>query len=241
MLDVVFFVQYKSMGSSSHGIRSGGVVLDLKDLCDKDYMRRLMQGSYNILYQVGRGELKSIIHMSLAEFENIFKHYTKVGNLVYISHLLGYQGEKSIFRKEITEKYGYTKESVSTTQSYEAGDLITGVDGVEYLYMGNVKKLEIYIDHELRGSYSGHFYIPMRSNDKATTQNELYNDWLRITSANFKKASRSFLKTKRKAVADSVKKIGLSGLGKGTTNVEKVLPKCYLYSYERKLTAISLV
>lgn len=245
MISVVFFVQYKSMGSSSHGIRSGGVVLDLEDLCDANYMSQLMKGSYSILYQLGRGSLKSIVSMSLTEFETIFYTYRKAYGQMdipkHLGHLLGYNGGVSVFRKEITDKYGPQKEAISTTQNYSVGDIIEGVDGSLYVYMGNVKKLEISIDRELRATYSGHFYIPVGNITIEDGLHQLYSNWLKQASTNFKKAKKCFLKTKRKAKAGSVLKASTGGIGEGEHQVKMVLPRSYLYSYDRTLIAKSWV
>lgn len=239
MINVLFFVQYKSMGSSSRGIQSGGRILDFGDLCDVSFMDQVLRGSCKLMYQVGRGQLQDLISMRLDEFEAIFYPNGWLGNIECMRHLLGFNDRPSVFRKEIADKYGPQKAKVQSTTVYEPGSVITGVDGIKYIYMGHVSCLDIYIDKENKASYSGHFYIPMRY-DKEENIEEAYKSWTRSAIMNYRRAEKSFLKSKKKAVAGSVVKTDFNGLV-GTQTLNMVLPKCCMYNYNRQLQVISSV
>ena len=66
MIEVLFFIQYRSMGSSSRGIQSGGKILDFGDLCDEQYIRSICKGIYKFMNQVGREHLKDMKSMRLS-------------------------------------------------------------------------------------------------------------------------------------------------------------------------------
>lgn len=234
MINVLFYIQYHSMGSSSRGIQSGGRILDFGDLCDVKFMQEIMIGKFNIMYQVGRGRLTNIKSMTLKEFEAIFYPHGYLGNVECLQHLLGAQGKESIFRKEITDKYGPKKDVIKTTTVYNPGDIITGVDNVEYLYMGNIKQLNISVDGRNVGSLSGHFYIPVRTDLRNAS--DLLQKWLTAAANNIYNYERHFLKSKRKVVANTIEKTDFRGF-QGEQIIEFVLPNNYIYGNNRKLRA----
>lgn len=235
MINVLFFIQYHSMGSSSRGIQSGGRILDFGDLCDEQFMRSIMRTKYTLLYQVGRGSLVNLKSMSIEQFEAIFYPKGFLGKLDNLKYLLGFSDIESPFRKEILQKYGAlaSQPKVSTTTKYNVNDIIQGVDGVSYLYLGNIASMKYYIDKELKANYSGHLYMALE-NPAVVSQSNIEN-FLKRATINFTKFEKKFLKTKRKAV---VGKVYTSKYIEGLNEVDQLnftLPRNFIYSYERKL------
>lgn len=198
--NVYFYVQYNSTGSSSRGIQSGGVVLSIDDLCDEKYVRKLLMcGRSTLMYQVGRDMLRNLKVLRLEDFEKIFHDHING-----IKHLLGFSELEPPFRKEILVKYGHTSysEVKKTTTTYNKGDIITGTDGMQYLYLGNIKTMEMFIDGEKKKEYSGHLYMPvtpalLKFNTREWEINEIL-EFLKHATHNFDKFKRHFLKTKKK-------------------------------------------
>ena len=106
MVDVSFFIQYSSMGSSSRGILSGGRILDFGDLCDERFMRSIMKGRYILMFQVGRNWLRDLKSMTLEEFESIFYPNGFLGKLDNMKYLLGFSDIDSPFINVLIKNYG---------------------------------------------------------------------------------------------------------------------------------------
>lgn len=238
MINVLFFIQYHSMGSSSRGIQSGGRILDFGDICDEDFMRSIMKGRYTLMYQVGRNRLDSLKSMTLEQFEAIFYPRGFIGKLDNMKYLLGFSEIESPFRKEILQKYGAlaNQPKVSTTTKYNVNDIIQGTDGVTYLYLGNIASMKYYIDRELKANYSGHLYMALE--DIMDIPQESIENFLRRATVNFTKFERKFLKTKRKAVVNKVYTGRcIAGLKK-VDQLNIILPRNFMYSYTRNLCII---
>lgn len=232
--NIYFFEQYKSMGSSSRGIRSGGRILSVDDLLDAQYFKKLAIGSNQLLYQVGRGRLDNIIHMRIDEFEELF---VKTGKLGQMNHLLGYDGNDAVFRKEILEKYGALaqKKKPSMTTKYMNGDAIEVENGMQYIYCGNIKlKVRVrpkrYSDEGTSHEYSGHLYIALNKNDTSTSA--AFRKFIESIKGNYLAYEKYFTKNKRKAVVHEGEFNNLGALGEyGSMSNE--IGESYLYRYER--------
>lgn len=210
--NTMFFIQYKSMGSSSHGIRSGGVILNIGDLLDVEYMRKLCKGSFTIFYQTGRAELKTLKSMRLDEFKAIF---VSGGHINKMSHLLTDIGEQhsildeQVFRKEITDMYGtgQFKVKMSKTTKYKVGDMIETDNGETFVYCGNMESLSIsmrYIDGRFSSgcTYSGHLYLPVNKNNEDMFDMRVeFAKYMRVMRCNYSKYEKRFLKNKKPAVS----------------------------------------
>lgn len=236
MVDVSFFIQYSSMGSSSRGILSGGRILDFGDLCDERFMRSIMKGRYILMFQVGRNWLRDLKSMTLEEFESIFYPNGFLGKLDNMKYLLGFSDIDSPFRKEVLQKYGAlaNKEKVKTTTKYNVGDIFKGVDEKHYIYLGNIERMEYVVDNELKCNYSGHLYMPVNCKLTSLKKGDIYR-WLKWAVRNYEMFKKHFLKTKKKAADIGFIHIkeydGLEDVG----SIKCILPRTYLYNYERNL------
>lgn len=225
--EALFFLQYKSCGSSSRGIQSGGIILKVEDLYDENYVRQLLKGRWSLMYQVGREVLHSVKSMSLQEFEKIFG----IGN-TKIRYLLDFdENIESPFRKEVTDVYGKaafeTKPHMTTR--YKSGDVIRCSDGYKYLYYGHVENMEIYMNKHLVEEFSGHLYMQLK--EKENTLNSVLAR-LEILARMPSKSNHFILKTKKKAEADTIKNSGLKL--KGETEFDVTLKSDYYHREERK-------
>jgi len=239
--DVAFFVQYRSTGSSSRGIQSGGVVLTFDDMFDQAYVTKLLRNGYaesKLMYQVGRNSLQDVKSMRVDEFESIFRGHTDD-----IKYLLGYSDLTSPFRKEILTAYGpdLYREVKKSTTVYKKGDIFMGSDNIKYIYLGNFEYVNVYIDKELVAAYKGHFYMPMSAELLKNTNREFEVDtileYFKRVRLSPKKFSANFLKTKKKAEVNSVMNIGHKGLNsEGEFNV--ILNRDFIHNYERKLKIV---
>lgn len=155
---------------------------------------------WGIMYQVGRSELKDSKSMSLEEFKQFFTQE----DVCKMSHLfnMGRHKDESIFRKEIVDKY-FSKERPKTTTSYQVGDVITEVNGVQYVYMGNFSQIKI-------GSYeySGNLYLFYREVENETPEIVFERLKSSITAfvGNYARCKRYFTKTRKKAVVEENRK-----------------------------------
>lgn len=226
--DVFFFLQYKSCGSSSRGIQSGGIVLTLEDLYDKGYVKKHLRGHWSLMYQVGREQLKSVKSMSLQEFESIFG----IGNTNKIKYLLDFDKDiPSPFRKEVTQVYGaeaYETKPQMTTR-YKSGDIITCADGYDYLYYGKLTNMQISVNGESVGQFSGHLYLYLNNKEYSL---ESILERLSILAKSPYKYKEFILKTKRKAIADKIIDSGLKLRGHHDYYVE--VPRDYFNRHYRK-------
>lgn len=230
--DVMFLIQYKSLGSSSRGILSGGVILSLEDLYDRNYMHKILKYQWSMLYQVGRSPLQSVKSMRLEEFEHIFG----IGASSKLRHLLDFNKDiPSPFRKEILSVYGAEAYEVKPhmTTRYKSGDIITGHDGYNYLYYGNVKNLNIKIEGNQVGEFSGHLYSYL-INGKVPVDDPF--DVLKLLANSPSKYKKYILKTKRKAVANQIRPSGLTLTGHH--DMKFIIPSSYIYRWERKVHVI---
>lgn len=248
MIEVLFFIQYRSMGSSSRGIQSGGKILYFGDLCDEQYIRSICKGRYKFMYQVGREHLKDMKSMSLSEFEAIFYPKGYLGTLKNMQYLLGFSDLESPFRKEILEKYGALANKVKprTTIVYKPGQIIKGVDDVEYVYVGLFEEISFTIDRSLWKTISGHMYIPVQwivQKYGSTVPNESSSDmlceYLMRYLNNYSKLKKYFLKTKRKAIGinanTQIMNMNWITESGGSAKITKVAKRNMMYSYDRKV------
>lgn len=224
--EIYFFVQYKSCGSSSRGILSGGVIISLNDLYNEKYVRSLLKYRYGLMYQIGKDCLHDLKSMQLTEFEEIFDNTDK------IKYLLGYSEIVSPFRKEITNKYGPDKDKPKskTTTIYNAGDMFTSTNGVDYIYLGKVECMQMTLYDKVQEIYTGHLYMRKQSNMNDNT----IRKFLCNSAFNFQKFNKNFLVTKKKALADkpiihTEYKLPQKGV------IEETVFKNYTYRKEGKL------
>ena len=250
MINVLFFVQYSSQGSSSRGIQSGGVILDFGDLCDEQYIRKLCKGRYKFMYQVGRGFLKDVKSMTLEEFEAIFYPNGWLGTLEGMKHLLGYGDIPTIFRKDIINKYGPDagKGKPKTTTVYNAGQIIKGVDNVNYLYVGKFEEIKISLDGNLEYNTNGHLYIPTdwlcrKYGSLVTTSAmsalDVVGDFLASYVHNYSRLEKYLLANKRKALDINKNMLGLNVgwlMGNdGINTINRVAKRTSVYSRDRSI------
>lgn len=230
--DVLFLLQYKSCGSSSRGIQSGGIILTIEDLKDELYVRQLLRGRWSLMYQVGRQVLKSVKSMSLQEFEQIFG----IGNTIKLRYLLDFDSNiSSPFRKEITQVYGLeafrTKPQMTTR--YNSGDVIRCSDGNVYLYYGYLKKFLAYIDNNEVCDFTGHLYMPLT--DKKNSRKSLL-DKLDVLVQKPSRYKEYVLKSKRKAEVNSIRSSNIKL--KGDYTYDTILPVDIYHRDERKARVI---
>lgn len=250
MVNVLFFLQYRSVGSSSRGIQSGGVILDFGDLCDEQYIRSLCKGRYKFMYQVGRNYLKDLKSMQLSEFEAIFYPKGYLGTLKNMQYLLGFSDLESPFRKEILQKYGALANECKpkTTTVYNAGQIIKGVDNVEYVYVGNFEEVQFIVDKTPEYKLNGHMYIPADSFKRkygslttasAMSSLDILGDYLMGYLNSYSRLERYFLNNKRKAteVNNSMVALNVSYLlsNGGANVISRVAKRNVIYGYNRNI------
>lgn len=217
------------MGSSSRGIQSGGLILTKEDLLDKEYFNTYINsGKTTLLYAKSREYLQNVKSMQLEEFEELFEGHLNTGEM---DHLLGIDGSECYFRKEIEKKYGKKDDRPKKhyTTMYKEGDCIIDSCGRKRVYMGEFE----YFKLELEGvvtTLSGHFYCYLDDAEDI----ESFKKSLQSSNWNFTRRRKQFGKTKRKAETDAIYFEG-SPIPEKEGHLSIIIPKSYLYSYERTL------
>lgn len=206
---VMFLIQH----NGANGKMSGGYILDIDDLTDKEYTLKVLSYGH-LLYQVGRGYATDVIHMPLEEFEAIFVN-GKENYVDRIKYLLNYGLRRNLFRKEIEMKYGHssTVEKPVLTTKYKAGDMLIDVDNIKSsVYLGNFKSLELNVvdtrsgKHMWSTSLSGHVYLSIFNDDLQNTW-DIEREFIKKmeSCAICQKASKIAIKKKRKAGVETIK------------------------------------
>lgn len=213
MKNILFLVQGRSMGSSSRGPQAGGRILTMEDIKDAKYYNMVIGFNKVLYYQVGRSEAVSIKSMSLLEFEEYFDLSEVKGGK--FNHLLGLDGGECVFRKEIKDKYGKTKEELEKpkpkmTTVYPDGSIVEAENGKKYLYLGYMSKFILTVNNNNISVDGGNFYIPVTEGDirKGLTEN-FFKDFFKRKTAyfgleGFKK--RHFLKGRKRVKVGSISK-----------------------------------
>lgn len=250
MTNTLFFIQYSSGGSSSRGVLSGGIILDMDDICDEEYIRSLLRGRWKMMYQVGRKPLKDIISIRLDEFERVFYPNGALSTLGGIKHLLGYRDIKPVFRKEVLDKYGphANEDKPSTTTSYTRGQVIRGADRVCYVYVGQMDSIRYIVDGHTEYSTHGNMYIPVDwlkgkygsvVAASAISSVEVVADYLMTFLGRYTRIERYLLSSKRRAleVWKDVVGVNVSWLmqNNGENVLRRVAERSMLYNYNRKV------
>lgn len=223
MDNILFLVQYNSMGSSSRGKMSGGVALRLEDLYDKELMNKLFRGHYMLMYAYPRCSYNNIVHMGKEEFKEIFS-----GNTDKIRHLID---EHKVFRKEVYEAYTSIKKvKPKLIRKLVPGHLYLGENGFKYLYLGNVE-FNSYIDKKVRNNNKGNLFIELYKSADDINDELVKSTILRIVALRSRDdVNKLFLRGIKKIVED---------LGDCNIDFEEIkqgsgkINKSVIYSYER--------
>lgn len=223
MLRPTFLVQYNSTGSSSRGKLSGGILLQLEDLFDKEYMKKVLRGSYTLMYAYNRGYFEGIIHMRRDEFEEVFK-----GNIEKVQYLMT---EVPVFRKEICSAYdGVDRPKHKLITKLIPGHLYLDKNNTTiWYYVGNVN-IAGCIDKDIVLDACGNLFIHV---NKSTNLNKEYiqGDIVRTIESRSRR-KLDILKGYKQVIKD----LGDAGIDfSDISEYKTILPKTYLYGYERRL------
>lgn len=219
----LFLVQYNSTGSSSRGKLSGGILLTLEDLFDKEYMKTVLRGSSTLMYGYRRGYFENIIHMRKEEFEEVFN-----GHIEKVQYLMT---EIIVFRKEICTAY----DGVKRTKHKLLTKLIPGHlyldknNTTVWYYVGNVHIVGA-IDHTIILNANGNLFIHVNKHTNLNKEYIIQDIAGSIESKSRKKLD--ILKGYKQVITDlGDAKIAFSDISEYKT----ILPRSTLYGYERTL------